>query len=442
MIFDDPLFIIAIFVPFAAFSIIDRGLRIPFVIRFGFVFGLSIVYYWYGPAASPTLLAAYVGGNYLLLRFVGRSPPILIAIALANIVALFIIKGVMPNGAPLGISFHAFQLAGLFVALVQNSLMEVSGSAYFLFLTFFPQLVAGPIVHWKRAHRFFEHWQVQSRRQIRLDYILLFLSIGLAKKALISDSLYPAVTHFQGAGSAFSGPDALVFPFLYSIYLYMDFSAYSDIATGTALMIGMRMPVNFFSPYKATEPALFWRRWHRTLYKFLRNDLHFLYHWFGLPGGTAFLLFVFLFSGYWHGAAWGYMIWAMGHFLYFRVFPRHFARRLPVPIRVLSNFLVVSILWVPFALGAEGLSRWGRGAWNGIFQAGGSVGGLSIGSTELELTIVGIAMVLLAPNGFQLMRSSELWPVKRAFATILIVLSLHKVLSSAGTPPPFVYFQF
>jgi alginate O-acetyltransferase complex protein AlgI len=160
-----------------------------------------------------------------------------------------------------------------------------------------------------------------------------------------------------------------------------------------------------------------------------------------LPGGTVFVLFVFVFSGYWHGAAWGYIIWALAHFCYFIFFPRRFMRRLPTQVAVLSNFIIVSLLWLPFALGGDGLLRWGHGVW-GALQVDRLATAANIGWAPIELTALGIAIVLLAPNGFQMMRSSALWPIKRAAAAILIVISLHKIFSATGTPPPFVYFQF
>jgi D-alanyl-lipoteichoic acid acyltransferase DltB (MBOAT superfamily) len=362
MIFSDPHFLFWIFLPFATFCIIDRLVLLPFALRFSFVVGLSVLYYYLGPGSSMPLLAAYVVGNFLLLRPIDKSDRAMVIVAVINIAALFYIKAVRPGGAPLGISFHAFQIVGLLVARIQRPQMPIPTYGYFLFLTFFPQLAAGPIVHWNRVHRFFEHWRKQERRTIALDIVLLFVAIGLGKKVFVSDTLYEVVHHFE-SGGAFVGIDSLVFPFLYSVYLYFDFSSYSDIATGIARMIGMRMPINFYSPYKASNPIMFWRRWHRTLYKFLRNDLRFLYHWLKLPGGTLFVVFVFLFSGFWHGAAWGYTIWAIGHLAYFLLYPRRLMRRIPLALSIVANFVVVSLLWLPFSLGGtvcfDGLRAFG-----------------------------------------------------------------------------------
>jgi len=445
MIFSDPQFVIWIFIPFAVFCIVDRGIAMPFIFRFVFVVGLSLVYYWYGPGASPTLLTLYVVGNFLMLPAVASSANAKVVLAILNIAALFYVKATFPSGAPLGISFHAFQIVGLLVALVQDPKLPVPAYGYFLFLTFFPQLVAGPIVQWTRVHRFFEHWHDREVRPIRLDWVVLFLGIGLGKKVLVSDSLYAAVATFQRAETAFVGVDSLVFPFLYSIYLYFDFSAYSDIATGIALMIGMRMPINFYSPYKASNPVVFWRRWHRTLYKFLRNDMRFLYHWMRLPPHTPFVAFVFLFSGFWHGAAWGYMLWAIGHFLYFKFYPRALMRRLPLLLRIATNFIIVSLLWLPFALGGEGLLRWANGVSSflgEIYSGTGQANSHILGRMEFLLTGLGVAIALLAPNGFEMMRSQRLWSVKRALAGTLIVLALYKMFTLAQPPLPFTYFQF
>ena len=445
MIFSDPAFLVFIFLPFAAFAFVDRALTLPLPVRGGFVVGLSLIYYWFGPAASPALLGLFVVGNYLLLLTAGGNAGILLTFALLNIAALFYLKAALPHGAPLGISFHAFQIVGLLIARSQKAFTSIPASVYFLLLTFFPQLAAGPVVRWSQAHRFFERWVNRVRSPIRFDWVLLFLATGLAKKTLIADPLYPVVHSLQQASTSFSGLDALAFPFLYSVYLYADFSAYSDIATGVAHMIGMRMPINFFSPYKAASPQSFWRRWHRTLYKFLSIDLRFLYGWLRLPGRTAFVLFVFIFSGYWHGAAWGYVIWGLAHALYFLLFPRNLARRLPGAVQTAVNFTVVSLLWLPFALGIPGVIRWARGLagctgadWQKLACTQVSV----LHANDFVLLGIGLLLAFLAPNAFQLARGRTFWPVKRAMAIILLAFALHAIFILKTGTSAFVYFQF
>lgn len=443
MIFSDPAFLVFILLPFAAFAVVDRGLAVPLPVRIAFVTGLSLVYYWHGPSASPLLLALFVLGNFPLLRIAGGSAGLLLTLAILNIAALFYLKAALPHGAPLGISFHAFQIVGLLIARAQGSFTSIPASVYFLLLTFFPQIAAGPVVRWSQAHRFFERWVKREHRPIRLDWVLLFLAIGLAKKTLIADPLYPAVYQLQQDSASFSGIDALVFPFLYSVYLYADFSAYSDIATGVAHMIGMRMPINFFSPYQARSPQIFWRRWHRTLYKFLSIDLRSLYRRFRLPGHAAFVLFAFVFSGYWHGAAWGYMIWAVAHAIYFLFFPATFVRRLPGALQTGLNFSVVSLLWLPFALGAAGLFRWASGL-TGCLGAGAPLGCSAslLQAPDCVVLGVGLAFALLAPNAFQLARDGSWWPLKRAAAVILLAIALHKIFVLKAGTAAFVYFQF
>jgi hypothetical protein len=210
-------------------------------------------------------------------------------------------------------------------------------------------------------------------------------------------------------------------------------------------MIGMRMPINFYSPYKASNPVVFWRRWHRTLYKFLRNDLRFLYHWLKLPGGTLFVVFVFLFSGFWHGAAWGYTIWAIGHLAYFLLYPRRLMRRVPLALSIVANFVVVSLLWLPFSLGGYGLVRWGEGFWNFVRQIGRTTEWFTvhtISPVELLITILGVIIALAAPNGFQMAASDKMWALKRGFAAVVVGLALLKILTANQPPLPFTYFQF
>src|SRR5947209_6287997 len=104
MIFSDPAFVVFILLPFSLFAVVDRGLAVPFAVRVGFVMALSLIYYWHGPGASPSLLALFVVGNYVVMRLIGSNARMLISLAVINIAGLFYLKAALPGGAPLGIS--------------------------------------------------------------------------------------------------------------------------------------------------------------------------------------------------------------------------------------------------------------------------------------------------------------------------------------------------
>ena len=219
---------------------------------------------------------------------------------------------------PLGISFFTFQKIGYLVDIRQGRVGDHSFQHYLLFVTFFPQLIAGPITHHSDVIPQFVSGQAG---QIRLDTFTLGLAmfvLGVAKKVLIADQVAGYANPVFNAAAA-----GVPMPFLeawcgtlaYTFQIYFDFSGYSDMAIGLGLMLNVRLPINFNSPYKATSLIDFWRRWHITLSRFLRDYLY-------VPlGGNRLgerrryinLLIVMLLGGLWHGAAWTFVVWGAMH---------------------------------------------------------------------------------------------------------------------------------
>jgi alginate O-acetyltransferase complex protein AlgI len=220
---------------------------------------------------------------------------------------------------PLAISFHTFQQIAYLVDEYQGNAPRYSYLEYILFVLFFPQLIAGPIVHHQQLIPQFQ----QSRMRFDpADFSvgLTFFVFGLAKKVLIADHLSVlADPVFDGALSA--QPDFIsswIGVLAFGFGLYFDFSAYSDMAVGLARMFGIRLPYNFNSPYKSTSIIEFWKRWHITLSTWLRDYLY-------IPlGGNrkgplrryANLMITMLLGGMWHGASWNFIIWGGLHGLY------------------------------------------------------------------------------------------------------------------------------
>lgn len=275
---------------------------------------------------------------------------------------------------PLAISFFTFQQIAYLIDVYQGKVRDASFLHYCLFVTFFPQLIAGPIVHHAEIIPQFE-----SKSNFRLDWGRLRIGggiflIGLYKKIVFADgiSVY-ADSVFNSAGEipptffeAWGGALA------YSFQIYFDFSGYSDIAIGLAWIFGIALPLNFFSPYKAVNIIEFWRRWHMTLSRFLRDYLY-----YSLGGNRkgqvrryANLMGVMLLGGLWHGAGWTFVVWGGLHGLYLVVnHAWHAVLRLSgsgaKPSRLwgrslatLLTFLCVVVGWVFFR--AE--------SWQGAFQ--------------------------------------------------------------------------
>nr|WP_086938125.1 MBOAT family O-acyltransferase [Thaumasiovibrio occultus] len=219
---------------------------------------------------------------------------------------------------PLAISFFTFQQIAFLVDIANREIKHIQFSHYLLFVTFFPQLIAGPIVHHKEMMPQFatNHAKGTFSPQLLEGAIIFF--IGLFKKTVLADGIavYASPVFAQAdAGEAVSLFVAWGGALAYTLQLYFDFSGYSDMAIGIARLFGISLPLNFNSPYKATSIIDFWRRWHITLSRFLRDYVY-------IPlGGSHFgrwrryqnLLFTMLLGGLWHGAGWNFIIWGALH---------------------------------------------------------------------------------------------------------------------------------
>ena len=222
---------------------------------------------------------------------------------------------------PLAISFFTFQQIAYLVDAYRGEAREYRFLHYLLFVTFFPQLIAGPIVHHKEMLPQFAKTSIYRFSSADFSIGLSIFVIGLFKKVILADSIAPYANDVfadaQGGGSPtflFAWGGALA----YTFQLYFDFSGYSDMAIGLARMIGIRLPLNFNSPYKSVNIIEFWRRWHITLSRFLRDYLY-----ISLGGNRkgrirrhANLLITMLLGGLWHGAGWTFVAWGGLHGIY------------------------------------------------------------------------------------------------------------------------------
>ncbi len=221
---------------------------------------------------------------------------------------------------PLAISFFTFQQIAYLVDTYRGSTHERSFQRYALFVTFFPQLIAGPIVHHKEMLPQFNS-QLGGLKLHNLIVGGSLFFIGLFKKVIIADGVAPysdTVFTLAANGEVLTFLEAWTGALAYSIQLYFDFSGYSDMAMGLAGLFGIRLPMNFNSPYKATSIIDFWRRWHMTLSRFLRNYLYFVLggNRHGMYRTVRNLMIVMLLGGLWHGAGWGFVLWGGLHGVY------------------------------------------------------------------------------------------------------------------------------
>jgi len=230
---------------------------------------------------------------------------------------------------PLGISFFTFQQIAYLVDVMRGARVERDIISYTLFVSFFPHLIAGPLVHHAEMIPQFKRGRT-SRSAVLAARGLAIFAAGLFKKVVIADNLAqfvsPVFAHLDAGGSV-TTPWAWLATLAYTLQIYFDFSGYSDMAVGLALLFSIRLPVNFRSPYRATSIIEFWRRWHITLSRFLRDYLY-------IPlGGNRLgeqrryinLMVTMLLGGLWHGAGWNFIIWGGLHGVYLSI--NHLWRR-------------------------------------------------------------------------------------------------------------------
>lgn len=266
---------------------------------------------------------------------------------------------------PLAISFYTFQQIAYLVDAYRGITQEYKFAHYALFVTFFPQLIAGPIVHHRDMLPQFMRRETLHPHVRNISIGLSIFMLGLFKKTVLADGIAQYSTPVFEAGAA---GQVLTFfeawggALAYTFQLYFDFSGYSDMAIGAARMFGIKLPVNFHSPYKATNIVEFWRRWHMTLSRFLRDYLYIPLG--GNRNGKLLryrnLMLTMLLGGLWHGAGWTFVVWGGLHGLYLSINHAwsHLSSRLfpgpvlPKPLAKLlawlTTFVAVVIGWVFF----------------------------------------------------------------------------------------------
>ncbi len=261
----------------------------------------------------------------------------------------FILRNIL---LPLGISFYTFQQVSYVVDSYKGETKGYNFVDYALFVSFFPQLVAGPIaLHGEMIPQF------KDKKQKHLNFENLscgihFFAIGLFKKVLIADTLGNAVAYGYANSEILSSAEAILVMLSYTFQIYFDFSGYSDMAIGIGKMFNISLPANFNSPYKAVSIIDFWDRWHLTLTRFLRN-----YVYFPLGGSRKGkfrtyinIMIVFFLSGLWHGATWIFVFWGLLHGA-FNVFTRLikvYWDKMLMPLRWLITFVFVNLTWIIF----------------------------------------------------------------------------------------------
>ena len=344
---------------------------------------------------------------------------------------------------PLAISFFTFEQITFLVSAYRDEPGTRDFVSYCMFITFFPHLIAGPIVRYQQIYPQFNRDSRFRLTSENLETGLMIFAIGLFKKVILADAYRQTVDQLFDGAQFLSFFDAWGAALAFALQIYFDFSGYSDMAIGLARMFGVRFPENFDSPYKSLDVIQFWRRWHITLSFFLRDYLY-------IPlGGNRRgefrrylnLLITMLLGGLWHGANWTFVIWGALHgaFLSLNHLWAKTNRRIPALLAWALTFLAVTGAWVFFRapnLGRAVFFIEGMAGFNGFaFHA---VHG-SIGWSEVRMISRGLIIVLLFPNRQTIMAWN--WRSDWLYAGAFAVLAAVSIMSMSN-PPPFIYFQF
>jgi D-alanyl-lipoteichoic acid acyltransferase DltB (MBOAT superfamily) len=363
---------------------------------------------------------------------------------------------------PFGISFYSFTGIAYLVDVYRGTIAaEPNVFRYLLHVSFFPHLMAGPIL---RAREFLVHLRpgaLPQRAEAPAEAVLL-LARGYFKKMVLADRIALAVDpFFADVGTpATAGVWGFPYLFLYAFQIYFDFSGYTDIARGIAMLFGFRWPENFDLPYLATSPRDFWRRWHITLSRFLRDYLYIPLggNRRGRPRAALNIMITMLLGGLWHGGSWSFVIWGGLHGMYLvgervwtgsriaRVLRRHVPA---VPWRLLSigaTFTLVCLTWSFFRL--TQLERSLACLRSCVVFDVDRLLAAGVADPSLWLLLIGYGACILAGRAARLaLQAPPDTPVGSIargvnWGTALAGLTLAVLLAPTDAPPPFIYFQF
>ncbi|HVV27200.1 MAG TPA: MBOAT family O-acyltransferase [Rhizomicrobium sp.] len=369
---------------------------------------------------------------------------------------------------PLAISFFTFEQISYLVDADAGKTHGYSLLDYALFVAYFPHLIAGPIVRHNDLIPQFRRMRAQNDD---LATGVTLFTIGLAKKTLIADNLAPfvdAIFNAAGRGVSLGPTDSWLGTLFFAFQIYFDFSAYSDMALGSSVMLGIRLPVNFHSPYKSASITQFWRRWHISLSSFLRDYLY-------IPlGGNRHgrarrylnLFITMLLGGLWHGANWTFMLWGGLHGFYLSVNHafRHAVKNVTLPpalrapahaASVALTFAATTLAWIVFR--APDLAAAGN-------VVGGLLGGghsrvVSFSPLAASALVLLFAIVWFLPNSMEMLWRFDpalnspyggdrvtparrlSWSPTRANAAVYGLVCIVAILALSNLKP-FIYFQF
>ena len=435
-----------------------------------FLLLVSLFFYAFGEPTFVLVMMVSILVNWLLGLWVGRlqaagrgARPAVVCAVVLNLSLLFVFKYLTfvlrtlnALGAqlvipvielPVGISFFTFQALSYVLDVArdktppQRNLLAVG-----LYVSFFPQLIAGPIVKYETVAR-----QLEERKEswdLFSSGVCRFL-VGLGKKVLLSNQLALAADAAFSAGDGLTTSLAWLGSLCYTLQIYYDFSGYSDMAIGLGRMFGFEFLENFDHPYAAVSITDFWRRWHISLSSWFRD-----YVYIPLGGNrvsprrhTFNLLVVWVLTGVWHGAGWTFLLWGLFYFVLLWAEKRlNWTMNWPVLLRRIYTLLAVNFAWVVFR--ADGVRHAAKFILSMLgFAPGGLSGGAGLWLSELAPELI-LGLIFAVPTArwlrgklYALRPLRPVWDVCYALG-LLAILVLSATLLIKGSYNPFIYFNF
>ncbi|MBV9589099.1 MAG: MBOAT family protein [Hyphomicrobiales bacterium] len=446
-----------VFLP-AALLIQALAERYASPLRLQVLLALSLIFYGYWDWRFVPLIVASILVNWIVARLFGkRRPTFVLPLAIvANLLVLGVFKyagffAALANAIggldlpelrfalPLGISFFTFHHV-MYLADLDAGIAPLYGlTRYGLYIAFFPQVLSGPLVRWSEVMHQFDARAFGEGWQERFGRGLILIAFGLAKKTIFGDGLANyanPIFNLAAEHAALTVMQAWEGVLAFTLQIYFDFSGYTDMALGIALMFGISLPQNFNVPYRATSIADFWRRWHMTLSRFLRDYLYIPLggNRHGLARQLLALLVTMALGGLWHGAALTFVAWGLVHGLGLGVgvLWRKAGLHMPALVGWALTLLFVVLAWVLFRAPSFEVAE-------KLYLT--LAGAAPLGSAlKWRLLVPAAAFAMIGPTAYDIAmkaRPSKGLALALALALVLLLLELGNEQNYE-----FIYFQF
>lgn len=436
-----------------------------------FLLIVSLVFYAWGEPKYVFLMIFSILVNYIFGRLMdknrGRQKRMKLLLVLSVVIDLgllsvfkytdFIITNVnaifgssfdlLNIALPIGISFYTFQAMSYTIDIYRNDVRVQKNLIDFgMYITMFPQLIAGPIVRYADVQD-----QLAERSVTTADFsegVMRFV-VGLGKKVLLANQMGAVWSEIYALGGDVSALMAWTGAIAYTFQIYFDFSGYSDMAIGLGRMFGFKFPENFRYPYQSVSITDFWRRWHITLSTWFKEYLYIPLggNRCGLARQALNLLIVWSLTGFWHGAGWNFVMWGLYYFVILfieKLFLLKALDKLPKLFRHVYALLLIVIGWVIFASDDVGVLLPYLGS---MFGANGAVGGMDVYTllTKAALLIICCVASTELPKRLFLsatgaMNEKAAFTIKSVMTIALLAMSM--ILLIGDSYNPFLYFRF